>query len=51
MVSIVNLHPYAMGFIPEGKAQAMEDAGVASALGLLFSALAAVRRCRFNTSG
>ena len=30
----------AMGFIPEGKQQAMEDAGVASALGLLFSALA-----------
>ena len=30
----------AMGFIPSGKREAMEDAGVASALGLLFSALA-----------
>lgn len=30
----------AMGFIPAGKREAMEDAGVASALGLLFSALA-----------
>lgn len=30
----------AMGFIPPGKRAAMEDAGVASALGLLFSALA-----------
>jgi predicted unusual protein kinase regulating ubiquinone biosynthesis (AarF/ABC1/UbiB family) len=30
----------AMGFIPNGKREAMEDAGVASAIGLLFSALA-----------
>jgi aarF domain-containing kinase len=30
----------AMGFIPNGKRDAMEDAGVASAIGLLFSALA-----------
>jgi hypothetical protein len=30
----------AMGFIPNGKREAMEDAGVARALGLLFSALA-----------
>lgn len=30
----------AMGFIPTGKRAAMEDAGVASAIGLLFSALA-----------
>ena len=30
----------AMGFIPPGKREAMEDAGVASAIGLLFSALA-----------
>jgi aarF domain-containing kinase len=30
----------AMGFIPPGKREAMEDAGVARALGLLFSALA-----------
>ena len=30
----------AMGFIPAGKREAMEDAGVASAIGLLFSALA-----------
>jgi len=30
----------AMGFIPTGKREAMEDAGVASAIGLLFSALA-----------
>lgn len=30
----------AMGFIPSGKRAAMEDAGVSSALGLLFSALA-----------
>ena len=29
-----------MGFIPSGKREAMEDAGVASAIGLLFSALA-----------
>jgi hypothetical protein len=29
-----------MGFIPPGKREAMEDAGVASAIGLLFSALA-----------
>ncbi|OUS47446.1 ABC1 family-domain-containing protein [Ostreococcus tauri] len=30
----------AMGFIPSGKREAMEDSGVARALGLLFSALA-----------
>ena len=30
----------AMGFIPTGKREAMEDLGVASAIGLLFSALA-----------
>ena len=30
----------AMGFIPAGKVEAMEDAGVARAIGLLFSALA-----------